>query len=139
MKTAVWLPRVLIVVSHCALFAGGYLLASERAREDVGERALNSFTDGLAALSYLEKGNVDEARSVLRISLDGQLLTMFRYGTRKFDAYNVNSGRDPKSKYLNTYDEIRKRYPPIEYDDGGWMNQHIDDILKFARPPAERR
>jgi hypothetical protein len=134
-----WLLVGLLSITHGVIFTGGYLLAWERSRAEIGERALSSFMDGLGALAYLEKGNLPGVRHTLRVTLDGDLITMFRYGTPGFDAYSAETGRDPKSKLLATYDEIRSAYPPIEYGDGGWMNQRVDEIVKSARPSGQKK
>jgi hypothetical protein len=138
-KYKLWYLGALLVITHGLFLVGGYQYALTRSKAETGEHALSNFMDGLAVLSYLEKGNLDGARSILRSSLDGDLISMFRYGTPSFDAHYAASGRDPKSKMLAEYGEIRNKYPPIEYGDGGWMNQHVEDILKSAPDSAFRK
>jgi hypothetical protein len=127
-----WLLIGLGVVTHSLFFAAGYYISLEHSKRDVGERALGSFMQGLAALSYIENGNIDGARNTMRIALDGDLLTMSQFGTPVFDTYSASKNPGAKARLLLQYDDIRKKYPPIEYSDGGVMNREVDQILNSA-------
>lgn len=133
-----WLLIGLGLLTHVLLFVAGYYVSLEHSKADIGERALGSFMQGLATLSYIEKGKVDDARQTLRIALDGDLLTMSRFGTPAFDAYSAGNNPKAKEKLLHQYDEIRKKYPPIEYSDGGVMNKNVDEILNSAKSRPEK-
>lgn len=142
MKASTW--KVLLIVgialiSYTAVFAAGYYISSERDKSEVGERAFGNFMQGLSALSYLEKGNVDDARHILRITLDSDLVTISRFGTPWFDAYSAEKNPGAKARWLAQYDNIRKKYPPLDYSDGGAMNREVDQILDHARTSTEKR
>jgi hypothetical protein len=121
------------LVSHAALFGAGYVSSQQRSRAEVGERALGNFMQGLAALAYLEKGNTDGARNSLRVMLDGDLVTMSTYSTPAFDAYSAEKNPKAKQKLMVQYDDIRKKYPSVEYGDAGAMNRNVDELLASAR------
>jgi hypothetical protein len=120
-----WLWACILVLSHGLLFAAGYYVSSTRSQVELGDRALSNFIDELAALTYLEKGDVDGVRHMLRVSLDGNLLAAYRYGTPVLDSRRP----DAKRKLVLQYNDIRKKYPPIDYGDGGAMNQEVDRAL----------
>lgn len=128
-----WLLFGLGVVACAVFFAAGCYVSLESSRTEIGERALGGFMQGLSALSYLDKENIDGARHSLRVMLDGDLLTMSRYGTPLFDAYSGEKNPGAKQRLLLQYDDIRKKYPPIEYSDGGAMNRDVDAVLNSAR------
>lgn len=136
-RNLLWIGIALI--SHAAFFAGGYYVASERQKSEAGERALGGFMEGVSALSYLEKGNVEEARHILQVTLDSELITMYRFGTPSFDAYSAEKNPGAKAKWLGQYDDIRKKYPPIDYGDGGAMNREVDQILNLARTSSRKQ
>lgn len=123
----------MVGITHILFFAGGYFLSSTLNRIESGERALSNFMDGLFALGYLEKTDIDNARHMLRVLIDGNLLTAYRYGTPAYDAYISSHDPNSKNSMLMQYDAIRKKYPPIEYSDDGAINRDVDRILDSAR------
>lgn len=133
MKTFSRKRWITIAITHILFFAGGYVLSSTLNRIESGERALSNFMDGLFALSYLEKPDIEGARHMLRVAIDGNLLTAYRYGTPAFDAYTSSHNPNAKNSLLIQYDAIRKKYPPVEYSDGGAINRDVDRILNSAR------
>jgi hypothetical protein len=130
---------LLIAATHTLFFAAGYYVSSARNQAESGERVMSNFMDELAALAYLEKQDVNGTRNMIRIAIEGNLLFMSRYGTSAYDAYNASRKPNPKDQLLVQYDTIRKKYPPIDYSDGGLINRNIDEILGAAQASLEKQ
>jgi len=90
--------------------------------------------DGLAAIAYLEKNDLPKANYLLRVMLDGNLLTFTRLGTATFDEQSPQA----KQKLLSTYKDIRNAHPPIDYADGGTMNASVEAVFQTLPPGAGR-
>jgi hypothetical protein len=100
----------------------------------LSDHALTDFTDGLAALAYLEKNDLQGANYMLRMQLDGNLLTFTHFGTAPFDVQMPQA----KQQLLVRYKAIRDKHEPIDYAGGGMMNASVDTILR-ALPPETAR
>jgi len=114
------------LLTHAGSFAAGYYLFLNRVHIELGDRALSGFMTDLAALTFLEKGDSTAVRQTLTVELDGHLLDMSRYGTPVFDKRRP----DAKQKLVLQYAQIRKKYPPVDYRDGGVMNSEVGRALQ---------
>jgi hypothetical protein len=127
-----------VVVALLATHIGSAFLgaewASDRQRLALSDHVLTDFMDGLAALAYLEKNDLQHANGMLRAQLDGNLLTFTRLGTAPFDEKMPQA----KQRLLAVYKAIRDKHEPIDYSDGGVMNASVDAILR-ALPPETTR
>jgi len=117
------------IAGYAAAFVGGYYVSCMRAEVEIGHRALGTLMDELSALGYLEKGDLDGVRHMLRISLDSQVITVHRFGTPEFD----KGMPDARKKWFLNYEAIRKKYPAIDYKDGGAMNREVDRAFDAVR------
>ena len=102
--------------------AAGYFIGARNIESAV---ALNCFMDELAALSYLEKGDVERARYSLRSSAEGNIVTLSRLGSTPLDKGKPQA----VEKLLAHYKVIRDKYGPIEFGDDGTMNHTLDQAL----------
>ncbi len=122
-----YLPWIFLGILSCvAFFLVGYYMSTLRHDAEVGERALANFHDGVSALGYLEKGDIPNTRKMIQIMVEGNLITSTHYGTPYTDT--ATDGGYKNSLFVH-YRDIRAKYPPIEYSDGGAMNHEVEAIL----------
>lgn len=117
---------LLLVLGFVTAFVSGFLASEIITRTQKSELVLGKFMDQLAALYYLEKGKLDEARSVLRASSEDAIVMFdnFGYGAMNIDPLSV------RGKMFQRYKALRDKYGPIQYPDNGYMNKRVDEVLK---------
>jgi hypothetical protein len=54
-------------------FIGGYLLAERQAKSALADQSVTELTNDVAAIAYLDKGEVGKAKKTLYVAVDGQL------------------------------------------------------------------
>ena len=118
-----------LIVTHLLAGVAGFLLMLPRGDLEKSALVMSCFMDDLAALSYLEKGNADNAKHSLRVAIEGNVLNLGRYGATAVEKQNPEA----KKKLFAHYESIRKKYPPIDYRDDGSMNRRIDQALAATR------
>lgn len=118
------LRNTLLWVVICTVgFTLGFLVSEINSRSEKSELVLGNFMDQLAALYFLEKGNVDGARFALRNSSEGAIISFNEFGVAKIDPYSI------RGKMFMKYKILRDKYGPINYPDNGHLNAKLDEIL----------
>lgn len=74
----------------------------------------------------MEKGDVTNAKQMLLMSLEGNLIDMDKWGTTALD--ERYSSR--KKKLIAEFAEERKKNAPVDYGDGGVYAAGIDAALQ---------
>lgn len=93
---------------------------------------MGSVIEIVSALGYLEKGDQANARKMLQLSVEGNLLLVSRYGTPVLDWYVPGA----QQKWFQQYARMRKANPLIEYPDDGLMRKKVDEVLlRHAQKP----
>ncbi len=87
---------------------------------------MSTFINEVSALAYLEKEDFQRANEMLRLSAESNVLLISKYGAPALESQSPGS----TSKWLTRYARIRSKYPPIDYSDGGALNERIEIILK---------
>ena len=126
-----YLPVLGIILASAVSLAVGYFIGAERTQHIESAVALNCFMDELAALSYLEKSEVERARYSLRSSAEGNIVTLSRLGSTPLDKEKPQA----VEKLLSHYKVIRDKYGPIDFGDDGTMNRRLDQALKVTDGP----
>jgi hypothetical protein len=115
-----------IVLGCAAIFAAGWFAAL---RIYVGEQAMGTLIDVVSAIGYLEKGDRDNARRMLQISAEGNLLKVDAYGTPILDWHEPVA----RAQWIQRYARIRQLHPKIEYPGNEGLQQQIDQLLAEHR------
>lgn len=123
MKKGVLVAAVLAAVALS--FSSGYLLAQHKHRKDETLRAAINASGIVAAMLDLEHGKVDDARGILMVTLDEDVLRM-----KANDEIALSAG-DEKFKLdkLRWIAKLRKQYPPTITAKTAGMEAGIDAYL----------
>ena len=68
-----WIIALLVLVVGVASFGGGSWVAETRGRALVAENQLAALQHYVPAITYLRKGDVESARGILYVGVDGSL------------------------------------------------------------------
>ena len=77
----------------CISFGAGYFVADRRAESLASELQFGALTHDIAAIAYLRRGQVENARSILYVAVDGPLST--------FSSDNASSLSPESRKFLS--------------------------------------
>lgn len=95
------------------------------ARLEKGERAMSDYMTLVKVLAYLRNNDVPNAESMLRVSVEGSLVTVNRFGAPLLDKSSPGS----REAWIACYARLRRGYKPLEYYDGGATNERLDKLL----------
>lgn len=94
-------------------------------RWERGTYAMSEYMTLVKVLAHLKNNDVSNAESMLRVSVEGNLVDVDRFGTPFLDRASPGS----REAWLACYARLRRGYKPLEYHDGGAMNQRLDELL----------
>lgn len=70
-----WIIALVMVVVGASSFGAGYWIADSRGRALVAENQLGALQHYVPAISFLRKGDVESAKGILYVGVDGSLST----------------------------------------------------------------
>lgn len=114
-----------IVLSMLIGGAFGYAIASKPTSVNESSILLSCFMDELAALSYLDRGQVEDAHRALRMAIEGNIVALAQFPSTPVDEQNPQARR----KLLTQYQAIRAKHPVIEYPDDGTMKRKVEEAF----------
>jgi len=100
----------MFVILALISFGTGYLVADHRADSLAAEKEFTALLHDVAAIGYLRKGAVDDAKNILYVAVDGQLSTF----SSNQAATLSSSSREHLSKVLASLNQSWAADRPFE-------------------------
>lgn len=124
MKKMMWVIAVVIGVAALSAWFG-YSYAQQRYAKELALQATVNANTIVGALFYLEKENSPNARAMLMVAIDGDLLKM-----RAYDKY-IEDKNDQQFQLdmLKRIVQLKKKYPNVPLPETSSMYEQLDAYL----------
>lgn len=135
-RRAIIRNAIVTILAVLVSFLAGWQL---RGFLQLGEQAMGEFMTAYSALAYLDKGDIDSAKLILRYSAERSLLTADAIGTPKLDWDSPGV----RYKWFARYSELRSKLPskpPTVADElNPRFDEEVQEVLNRAKQHTERK